>query len=241
MEQAARLALEDAITALQAVRNRQTERAGGTANGMDAREHAQLCRHSDQLFRRIFRLLSPRMRQLTRRYGLDDMPDDAAQACAIGVLRAAETYDDSKASFSTHVTWAMRGELQSLRHRVRLDQRDSARAAGVRTTSLSAAGPAGSPAEEALQVVDEAASDAVERSASDYLAGLWLGRLTDAALDTLKGSPIAASFRKDAEAAVSYWLEGPSGSRQERERQRQTARRIGRYCQAGAANIAGLN
>ena len=228
MEQAARNALEAAVDELRAM------------DTGDERPH-RVRAARDRLYRRILALLSPRIRQLTRRYALGDMADDAAQACAIGVHRALATYDPARACFSTHVTWTMRGELQSLRHRVRLDQRDSARATGMRTVSFEALQDAGSRDDAPLQIADEGAGYAVESRASDYLAGLWLGRVKEAALLSLRGSPKAATFPQDAAAAVSYWTQGPSGPRPERERQRQNARRVGRYFQAGAARVAAVN
>lgn len=92
----------------------------------------------DRHFAALMELLSPRIRYLTQRYGLTDMVEDAGQACAIGVHRALQKYDPAKARFTTFVTWQLRGELQALRHRVRLDQRDSAKTAGARTQSLDA-------------------------------------------------------------------------------------------------------
>ena len=115
---------------------------------------------ADRAFRRILTALSARIRYLTRRYGLDDMADDAAQACAIGIHRAIASYDPQKAAFATHATWAMRGELQSLRHRVRLDQRTSARNAGIVTLALGLGHE--DDAAAALEIVDETAQQMVE-------------------------------------------------------------------------------
>ncbi|MGI8942935.1 MAG: sigma factor [Qipengyuania sp.] len=131
---------------------------------IDARSTGD-CIRADRTFARLLRLLAPRIARLTRRYGLIDMEDDAAQACAIGIHRALESYAPARARFTTHVTWQMRGELQSLRHRVRLDQRQGARVAGVRTESLE-----GSRSAAYRTFVDADALDRTEQGASDAMA-----------------------------------------------------------------------
>ncbi|WP_066559283.1 sigma factor [Croceicoccus bisphenolivorans] len=100
----------------------------------DMRTEARRNRHFD----RILQLIAPRIRHFTRAYGLTDMADDARQACAIGVHRAICDYDPERARFTTFVNWQLRCELQALRHRVRLDSRDSAKRVGARTVSLDA-------------------------------------------------------------------------------------------------------
>ncbi len=90
----------------------------------------------DRDFAALLALMLPRIKRLIVQYRMLDIADDAQQAAAIGVYRALQTYDPAKASFVTHATWQMRGELQSLRHRVRLDQRRSAVSAGISTVSL---------------------------------------------------------------------------------------------------------
>ena len=123
----------------------------------------------DRAFAHILALLQPRIAGLVRRYGFIDMPEDAQQACAIGVLRALSTYDPARAQFTTHVTWAMRGELQSLRHRERIDQRQGARKAGVRFVSADC--------REVWEVVDEAGLAHTEAGASTGMARQLLQRL----------------------------------------------------------------
>ncbi|MEM7665479.1 MAG: hypothetical protein AAF250_06440 [Pseudomonadota bacterium] len=129
-------------------------------------------------FAGLLALLSPRIARLIRQYRLADMQQDAEQAAAIGVHRALLSYDPAKAQFSTHVTWQIRGELQSLRHRVRLDQRVSARNAGVSTVSLDAISAAG---EDSLvfEVADDTSLPRTERGASDTMALSLMSRLLD--------------------------------------------------------------
>lgn len=116
-------ALENEVAAIRAL----------PASG-DRRNEGRRNRH----FARIMQLIAPRIRHFTRAYGLLDMADDAHQACAIGVHRAICDYDPGRARFTTFVNWQLRCELQALRHRVRLDSRDSARRIGARTVSLDA-------------------------------------------------------------------------------------------------------
>lgn len=133
-------------------------------------------REYERRFSALLALLAPRIARLIRQYGLTDMCQDARQAAAIGVHRALAGFDPARASFSTHVTWQIRGELQSLRHRVRLDQRRSAVNAGATTVSLDALsdGEGGS-----VEIVDEASLARTESDASDLLARGVMQRLLD--------------------------------------------------------------
>lgn len=126
--------------------------------------------NANRQFAQILDLLGGRIAGLIRRYGLQDMREDAEQACAIGVHRALQSYDPAKASFSTHVTWQMRGELQ----RLRLDQRRSARKAGITTSSLE---DFGGDDELAFEVVDENALPRAEAGASSDMARHVLDRI----------------------------------------------------------------
>ncbi|MEM6908431.1 MAG: sigma factor [Pseudomonadota bacterium] len=120
-------------------------------------------------FAALVTLLSPRIGRLIMRYRLNDLREDAEQAAALGVHRALRDYDPAKASFVTHATWQVRGELQGLRHRMRLDQRRSARSAGISTVSLDAL-QTGSSDSAVFEIVDDAAWELTERGASDATA-----------------------------------------------------------------------
>lgn len=194
-------------------------------------ERLRVCAHAqtgaerlryDRQFARLLAMLQPRIRHLIRAYGLADLAEDAQQACAIGVYRALESYDPAQARFSTHVTWQLRGELQGLRHRMRLDQRRSARTAGIRTVSLDAVIGDGSDA-VAAQFEDEMALPAVERCASDMLAL----RLVDGLMDRI-GSP-AGERRIIYEALFDDAGDDRFTARQ-REQRRQVVRRTWRNC-----------
>lgn len=176
----------------------------------------------DRHFARLLEMLQPRIRHLIRTYGLGDLAEDAQQACAIGVYRALESYDAAQASFTTHVTWQLRGELQGLRHRMRLDQRRSARTAGIRTVSLDGFTSAGDEA-GGVQFEDEDALPAIESRASD----LMVQRLIDRLMDRL-GSPAG-----EREIVHDTLFEGDGRDRfttRQREQRRQVVRRIWRNC-----------
>ena len=130
----------------------------------------------DRRFARILRLIAPRIRHFTRAYGLTDWCDDAAQACAIGVYRAILSYDPGKARFTTFVNWLLRGELQSLRHRVRLEQRASARTAGASVVSLD---QLGDPASARWEPQDPEAVERTEALGAETLARRACGTLLD--------------------------------------------------------------
>ena len=137
------------------------------------------CRHSaleDREFARLLDLLGPRIRHLIHTYRLGDMVEDAEQACAIAVLRALESYDPHQACFSTYVTWQLKGELQSLRHRVRLDQRRSACSAGMRTVQIEALSD---DQQHPFEICDDDSIARTEAGASEVMALHLLEGLLD--------------------------------------------------------------
>ncbi|WP_298470589.1 sigma factor [uncultured Erythrobacter sp.] len=148
-----------------------------TASRLSAKVSLGRADHSRQ-FEGLMALLSARIAGLVRQYRLGDMREDAQQAAAIGVHRALETFDPTKASFATHVTWQIRGELQSLRHRMRLDHRVSAKSAGAKTVSLEALSD-GLGDSAVFEFVDETALKRSERAASDEMATAFMDRLLD--------------------------------------------------------------
>ena len=182
----------------------------------------------DREFGALFKLLQSRIGYLIGQYGLSDMRDDAEQVCAIAIHRALASYNPRKAQFTTHVTWLIRGELQSLRHRVRLDQRKSAQTAGIRTISLEALTmPDGDGAAQAapFEIVDERAEEVMQSSVASAMARRSLARLMRRI-----GAP---EFEQDI-----VW-EGLSEARQQRgksarslsaEQRRQIVRRTYRNC-----------
>lgn len=160
-------ALEAEVAAIRAIRRRTAK------SGQFQRESAEIDRH----FARLMTLIAPRIRHFTRAYGLLDMADDAHQACAIGLHRALESYDPAKARFTTFVNWQLRGELQALRFRMRLDSREPARQVSARTISLDALFEA--DADAVLSFEDAEAWERTEAMAAETMARRTCGRLLD--------------------------------------------------------------
>lgn len=150
----------------------------------------------DRRFARILGLIAPRIRHFTRAYGLLDMIDDAHQACAIGVHRAIRDYDPERARFTTFVNWQLRCELQALRHRVRLDARDSAKRIGARTVSLDALTAPGEAAP--LDITDEQAQERIE----DHLAARMAQESFAAMLDRYEATMRERAARDLAKRAL---------------------------------------
>lgn len=146
----------------------------------------------DRAFARLAKLAAPRIRYLTRAYGLADVAEDAEQVCWIALHRAADRYDPGRARFTTYVNWQLRAELQALRQRLYGDQRCAGRRQ-VRAI-LSYEALAGDGADDWL--IDETAEGATEQGAADRLAGLvadrlvagWSSRRQAALLKTPRGS-----------------------------------------------------
>ncbi|ALJ15676.1 sigma factor [Sphingopyxis macrogoltabida] len=154
-------ALEQAVTALIEART-----ALDTAPGGRARAGV------DQAFARVAALLAPRIRYFTRAYGLWADAEEAQQACAIAIHRAAERYDPARARFTTYVTWQLRAELQALRLRLRGNPRCGG-GNGAATLSLDALVDVSAD----MWLADPLAEEAAERGAADCLAGLVADRL----------------------------------------------------------------
>lgn len=183
------------------------------------------CKRSDNSreFECLLTLLSARIAGLIRQYRLGDMREDARQAAAIGVHRAVSTFDPEKARFTTYATWQIRAELQSLRHRMRLDQRASARNAGMKTVSLDSLN-VGTDGFAVFEIIDEAALPRIERAASDRLATTLMDRLLDQ-LDAPEGErAILYDHLFDREPAT----EAQTGRTS--EQRRQIVRRTLRNC-----------
>jgi hypothetical protein len=140
---------------------------------LDAAPGARARMRADRAFARLAELAAPRIRYFTRRYGLSDVADDAAQVCAIALHRAAERYDPARARFTTYVNWQLRAELQALRLRLHGDQRTAGRRHVTATLSLEAMQADG--ADDWL--IDPAAEAATEQRAADRLAILAADRL----------------------------------------------------------------
>ena len=147
------------------------ERAAGeyiqARTALEAAPGARARLHVDRSFARLARLAAPQIRWLARRHGLAGHLDDAEQAGAIALHRAAERHDPDRARFVTFAHWQIRAELQALRQKLY-----GGTVAGA-PLSLDALCDAG--ANDWL--ADPEALSATEGGASDRLADLCLQRL----------------------------------------------------------------
>ncbi|MDH4745564.1 sigma-70 family RNA polymerase sigma factor [Sphingomonas sp. CBMAI 2297] len=156
----------------------------------------------DRAFAQILKLIAPRIRHFVRQYGLTAHWEDAEQCCAIAVHRAIESYDPTKAQFTTFVNWQIRGELQSLRFRLMTDQRPSAKKVEATTVSLSAlAATDGDEIAPEAMIEDEDAVARTEAAASDYLAEGAVSQLIDAYVDQLRKVGVEALRRRPRSGA----------------------------------------
>lgn len=235
-------ALEVEVAAIRAIRRRPGARP------LFPRERVNVDRHITSLLR----LIAPRIRHFIRAYGLLDMREDAEQACAIALFRAIEAYDPGKARFTTFVNWQLRGELQSLRFRIRSDARGSARRVGAVTISYEGLceGETGWMLEDAgaLAATEALASETLARRAcgtmlDDYVAAmrkLALRQLERRAaprgdecvrpgtIDPREIERIDMKLRRERDIAVAHILgedEGLGGDGLSPEQRRQIARR----------------
>ncbi|HVR89959.1 MAG TPA: sigma factor [Novosphingobium sp.] len=164
-------ALEAEVTAIRAVEMR------GTPRGRAA---------VDRHFARLQRLIAPRIRHFTRSYGLLDMAEDAAQACAIGLHRAILAYDPARARFTTFVNWQLRGELSALRFRMHPETREVARRVVSGLISLDALVAEAEPwlleDPTALAVTEALAAETMARRACGSLLDDYFGHLRKGAM-----------------------------------------------------------
>jgi RNA polymerase sigma-32 factor len=144
--------------------------------------------YGDRAFAGILKLIAPRIRHFIRQYGLVSHWEDAEQCCAIGVHRAIQGYDPTKAQFTTFVNWQLRGELQGLRFRLMTDQRPSAKKVSAATVSLHAvmANADGEDMTLETMIVDETALELTESGASAYMATLTRTKLIEDYVDHLR-------------------------------------------------------
>lgn len=181
-------------------------------------------REAEREFETLLTLLGGAIARQVRQYGLRDLRDDAEQCAAIGVHRALETFDPAKARFSTHVTWQIRGELQGLRHRMRLDQRRSAVGVGAKTVSLHALGTSPHACQPTtFEIVDDGAKQRTEAGASEFLTRQVMERLLDG-IDAPEDER-AIIFEHLYDCAPPRSL-----SAKTREQRRQIVRRTNRNC-----------
>lgn len=166
---------------------------------------------ADRAFAAVLKIIAPRIRHFIRQYGLSNHWDDAEQCCAIGVHRAIEAYDPTRAQFTTFVNWQLRGELQSLRFRLMTDQRQSARRVEATTVSLHAAtiGPDGEPTSLEAMIEDEGALGRTEAGVEGMMADELRTALIDAYVAQLREVGVEQLKRK-ARSVRSVHADTPS-------------------------------
>jgi len=200
-------ALEGAVTDWIAARGA-LDRDGG------ARARAR----ADHAFARLAALLAPRVRYFTRRYGLVDAAEDAEQACAIAIHRAAERYDPARARFTTHVSWQIRAELQALRQRLR-----------SATLSLDALVEAGAEAwladAEAEGAAEAAASNRLAHRCADRLVRDWAARRRALLMRHRAGLSVDARVSVEAALVRRQLLGTDSAAQRLNESERHIVRR----------------
>jgi RNA polymerase sigma-32 factor len=181
-------ALEREVASIRAIK------AGGRTLSHRAR------RDLDTHFAAILRLIAPRIRHFTRQYGLLDHAEDAAQACAIGVHRAIETYEPARARFTAFVNWQLRAELQGLRFRLNTDHREWAREIGASTVSLDALGASGEAFadDDSLEAAEALASAAMAHRAASTMLDAFV---TQSRLLALRREPRVKGCRLEARIA----------------------------------------
>lgn len=84
------------------------------AAGKDIRPHRLKAEHS-RLMYDMLRILRPSLHRMTARKNMvSTQREDVEQHAAIAIMKALENWDPQKATFSTHVHWQIRAELQAL-------------------------------------------------------------------------------------------------------------------------------
>lgn len=156
----------------------------------------------DRQYARLLVLIAPRVRHFIRVYGLLDHREDAEQACAIGLFRAIAAYDGARARFTTFLNWQLRGELQSLRFRLRHDARESARKVSAVTLSYDAMVADGAE----FAVPDSDALQRTEALAADLLAVRACGTMVEDYMTSLRKVAIER-FDRRAQGRGRAWIQ----------------------------------
>lgn len=205
-------ALEGAVTDWIAARGA-LDRDGG------ARARAR----ADGAFARLAALLAPRVRHFTRRYGLADAAEDAEQACAIAIHRAAERYDPARARFTTYVNWQIRAELQVLRQRLR---GGGSCAAILSLDAFSAAEADAWLADpEAEKAAETLASNRLAHRCADRLVRDWAARRRALLMRHRAGLSVDARVSAEAALVRRQLLGTDSAARRLNESERHIVRR----------------
>lgn len=127
----------------------------------------------DRLAHEMHRILKPSIRRLTTRKNMTrDLQDDIDQHTFIAICRALSDWNPDIATFSTHVHWKVRAELQTLQHFEFPDRRRLATPQRISFLELDRpyTGDDGSTYTMADYLIDETAEDMVEAEARRHVA-----------------------------------------------------------------------
>lgn len=135
----------------------------------------------DDAFASIIRILDPRIRYLTQRWGLRNHAEDALQAGRIGVHKALETFDPTVAKFTTHVAFRLQAQMKDLRFHLFKDERSDAVKVGAKTISAESL-----RAEDDTPLIQLIESDGAEELTESAAAATMAKRTLDALLDAFE-------------------------------------------------------
>lgn len=127
----------------------------------------------DRMAREMQRILKPSIRRLASRKNMPrDIQDEVDQHTFIAICRALSDWNPEIATFSTHVHWKVRAELQTLQHFEFPDRRRLATPQRISFLELDRpyTGDDGSTYTMADYLVDETAEDMVESDARRHVA-----------------------------------------------------------------------
>lgn len=133
----------------------------------------RLAAEQDRLAQEVQRILKPSIRRLAARKNMTkDLQDEIDQHTYIAIWRALRDWDPSIATFSTHVHWKVRAELQTLQHFEFPDRRKLAVPVKINFLELDRpyTGDDGSTFTMADYLIDESAEDDVESAARRHVA-----------------------------------------------------------------------
>jgi len=133
----------------------------------------RLAAEQDRMASEMHRILKPSIRRLASRKNMTrDIQDDIDQHTYIAICRALRDWNPDIATFSTHVHWKVRAELQTLQHFEFPDRRRLATPQRISFLELDRpyTGDDGSTYTMADYLIDETSEDMVESEARRHVA-----------------------------------------------------------------------
>ena len=126
-----------------------------------------------KIIQEMLRIIKPSVRRLTLRKKMPkELSCEVDQHTSIAITRALENWDQNIATFSTHVHWQIRAELQTLQHYAYPERRRLAVPTRIRFLELDRpyAGEEGDSFTMADHLIDDSAEDDVQTGAQRYIA-----------------------------------------------------------------------